>query len=865
MCGTPRGALWSPSLPRVLWWLSAIFTLITPCTAHIPWNPGPLEHPPVAAAFAAVEDGLKGSPLGSSFVAAAAEAPSSNRGGKVPPVLDRYAAVAVPLGFREPLSQIPNMSTSLFYRLADCADTDPRDDSGSSGRRIWERLQESVAWISGGGPWSGADSGASLRNVESEKRTGSSVVLPGSVTGAIELLLSAPDFSENPPLPLMYLHAAAVATHPAAAAAVAWRHQFAALEGSVGQQQQACAAAANHYLPVAKATAGVYASGIPQAIEVLRVGGGGLNPTEASEVYRLSTDPEQLTMLVHEANEGNLAVHALLGRKYLFGVDGFPQDYAKARYHLLAASRSSKGDSKGLLGYIYALGLGVEADLDEAAEWFFRGAKENQDPIAYNGLGLVYFFGTPLIDSSPSLAFEMFNKSATLNSPDGQLNVASLYLTGTGVSKSFVEALKWYTKAVRGGSTGAAYALGVMHLSGLGAVRDCPLAVGLLKLATERSTYFAHMLQRAHGAYEQNAFDEAAFNFLLLAEAGHEASQSNLAFLLDAGLTDIFFDGTLRRKRLHAQRFYEMAAAQGSISAQLRLGDFAFYGYGVRRRSSTMRYPSAFFDEKGASFEGWLSQQKSWLDEGERDFSEAAAFYRKVANSSTWSPSLAAKILESLLEETRILFLLLNLVAIALLLVVRAFVQALRQDIGLSDEAFRAAVEGEPGLAAEVRQERLLPHQHNEQQPLNTGSHEGSGVQGPVGPQDAAGGSPPSPADTLPSNKSGGDCRISNDHESTINTLASPDTFHGVASSLALDESRRQRSSKNYGCDAISSCNNAISGSGISTNGEGTAQVGSNMVQGYLSARHTEAGASGPSGAEEQDGCCLKQGISPAS
>ena len=27
---------------------------------------------------------------------------------------------------------------------------------------------------------------------------------------------------------------------------------------------------------------------------------------------------------------------------------------------------------------------------------------------------------------------------------------------------------------------------------------------------------------QAHSAYEQNAFDEAAFNFLLLAEAGHE-------------------------------------------------------------------------------------------------------------------------------------------------------------------------------------------------------------------------------------------------------------------------------------------------------------------------------------------------------
>lgn len=55
---------------------------------------------------------------------------------------------------------------------------------------------------------------------------------------------------------------------------------------------------------------------------------------------------------------------------------------------------------------------------------------------AYNGVGLVYFFGTPLIEASPAMAFEMFNRSATLNSPDGQLNLASLYLTGTGAAET---------------------------------------------------------------------------------------------------------------------------------------------------------------------------------------------------------------------------------------------------------------------------------------------------------------------------------------------------------------------------------------------------------------------------------------------
>ncbi|CDJ44931.1 hypothetical protein, conserved, partial [Eimeria tenella] len=87
-----------------------------------------------------------------------------------------------------------------------------------------------------------------------------------------------------------------------------------------------------------------------------------------------------------------------------------------------------------------------------------------------------------------------------------------------------------------------------------------------------------------------------------------------------------------------------MAAAQGSLSAQLRLGDFAYYGYGVRRRSSSMKYPRDFVDEKGESFDGWLFQPKLWLEEGVRDFAEAAALYRSVADSANWGPALAAKV-----------------------------------------------------------------------------------------------------------------------------------------------------------------------------------------------------------------------------
>lgn len=74
---------------------------------------------------------------------------------------------------------------------------------------------------------------------------------------SMEVLLTAPDFSSNPALPQALLFAASTAEHPAASAALSWRLHLATLRGSVGQQQQACTAAANFLLPVAKRTAGV--------------------------------------------------------------------------------------------------------------------------------------------------------------------------------------------------------------------------------------------------------------------------------------------------------------------------------------------------------------------------------------------------------------------------------------------------------------------------------------------------------------------------------------------------------------------------------------------------------------------------------
>merc|ERR1719440_1419985 len=61
---------------------------------------------------------------------------------------------------------------------------------------------------------------------------------------------------------------------------------------------------------------------------------------------------------------------------------------------------------------------------------------------------------------------------------------------------------------------------------------------------------------------------------------------------MDSGQSVLLYPGTVtaeqtqteearHHSRIVAQRFYEMSAEQGSASSELRLGDYAYYGWGL--------------------------------------------------------------------------------------------------------------------------------------------------------------------------------------------------------------------------------------------------------------------------------------------
>ncbi|PHJ20774.1 sel1 repeat-containing protein, partial [Cystoisospora suis] len=199
-------------------------------------------------------------------------------------------------------------------------------------------------------------------------------------------------------------------------------------------------------------------------------GQGGFSLNRLGEVFYPSYDI--LRDLAEE--QGDTRMELALGKRFLFGVDGFPQDFKKAYKYLTLASSSSsdedlpereeeeeegggggersskkkrggrpssnshgewRAEAESLLGYMHALGVGVDRsphprNITEATLHFLSAAAEHRHPIALNGLGYLHFFGSDYVEQNIQAAFHFFNASSSQNFPDAQNNLAALHLTG---------------------------------------------------------------------------------------------------------------------------------------------------------------------------------------------------------------------------------------------------------------------------------------------------------------------------------------------------------------------------------------------------------------------------------------------------
>lgn len=104
------------------------------------------------------------------------------------------------------------------------------------------------------------------------------------------------------------------------------------------------------------------------------------------------------------------------------------------------------------------------------------------------------------------------------------------------------------------------------------------LHLKLFKSVAERGKW-SEILMFAHQDYKSYRFNQAFMKYALASELGYEVAQSNAAFLLDRDEVTIF--KTRHEDLVRALQYWSRSAAQGYSTAQVKLGDYHYYGLGT--------------------------------------------------------------------------------------------------------------------------------------------------------------------------------------------------------------------------------------------------------------------------------------------
>lgn len=119
----------------------------------------------------------------------------------------------------------------------------------------------------------------------------------------------------------------------------------------------------------------------------------------------------------------------------------------------------------------------------ETAEKKFKALLEDAkagDPVAQNGLGVMYYTGEAIsktpsgqaLNNDPELAAGWFFRAAEQGLADAQFNLGLMYANGEGVEKDMTQASELFKKAAEQGHVDAQNNLGAMYFTGEGVERN---------------------------------------------------------------------------------------------------------------------------------------------------------------------------------------------------------------------------------------------------------------------------------------------------------------------------------------------------------------------------------------------------------
>ena len=166
-------------------------------------------------------------------------------------------------------------------------------------------------------------------------------------------------------------------------------------------------------------------------------------------------------------------------RRFLYGTEKEKPDFRKAMPLLDTEARGGNGYACYDLGRMYLLGLGCDADEEEAQTWFrnaleaFQKAEQTAEKKGYlrYRIGKCHAHGHGTEQNYEESA-RWFRQAVDENNPFAAYSLGGQYLRGQSVEKSNTEAYRLYTMAAVRGNAYAQYQLGRMYRDGIGTGAD---------------------------------------------------------------------------------------------------------------------------------------------------------------------------------------------------------------------------------------------------------------------------------------------------------------------------------------------------------------------------------------------------------
>jgi TPR repeat protein len=209
------------------------------------------------------------------------------------------------------------------------------------------------------------------------------------------------------------------------------------------------------------------------------------------------------------------------------------------------------------LGFMYANGMGVARNDQEAVRWYRQAAEKGLASSQYN-LGVMYANGVGLAQSDQE-AVKWYQFAAEQGLADAQYNLGLMYDSGIGAAQSYSQAVRFYRLAAEQGLADAQYSLGAMYGNGHGVEQDyrkayvwysVAAAQGYLDASTVRDSVRAQLSQQAIEQAQAQATRCLESNFKDCESEGHysyDYSPPNCAYAVTfpdmPSLNQMYADG----------------------------------------------------------------------------------------------------------------------------------------------------------------------------------------------------------------------------------------------------------------------------------------------------------------------------------